>query len=104
MRIHVSECLRVDDPGMKGAPVPETTLEELAWGFALVASRAVASQVGDAGEFAAILAWSRRVHSSTHPPTFYRSTNRGSRAEVTHVSLIYTKQAVVREGEPYRRV
>jgi hypothetical protein len=40
---------------MAGAAAPEMTLQELAWGFALVASRAVASQVGDSGEFAAIL-------------------------------------------------
>jgi hypothetical protein len=33
----------------------EMTLTEVAWGFALVASRAVASQVGDGGDFAAIL-------------------------------------------------
>ena len=40
---------------MAGAPVPDMTLEELAWGFALVASRAVASPVGDSDAVAAVL-------------------------------------------------
>ena len=36
-------------PEMKGAPAPDVTLDELKWGFALVASRAVATRVGEAG-------------------------------------------------------
>ena len=40
---------------MKGAPMTDVSLAELRWGYALVASRAVASEVGDSGEYAAIL-------------------------------------------------
>ena len=40
---------------MNGRTVREFTLEELRWGFALVASRAVASPVGDGGAAAAIM-------------------------------------------------
>ena len=34
---------------MKGAPAPDVTLDQLKWGFALVASRAVATRVGETG-------------------------------------------------------
>ena len=40
---------------MNGRTVREFTLEELRWGFALVASRAVASPVGDGASAAAIM-------------------------------------------------